>query len=87
MCRSRGRRRDAAPAERPEAAPKAVRDRDVKWFDPAGYARYRDVGVMGLTVDGEEDRSFRGRNSQRDGAFADGLYGAGLRLREWGRYC
>jgi site-specific recombinase XerD len=80
----RGRRRGGTFTERPETAPKAVRDRDVKWFAPAGYARYRDVGLLGLTVDGDEDPSFRGRNSQRDGAFADGLYGTGLRLREWG---
>jgi hypothetical protein len=84
MRRSRGRRRGGTFTERPETAPKAVRDRDVKWFAPAGYARYRDVGLLGLTVDGDDDPSFRGRNSQRDGAFADGLYGTGLRLREWG---
>jgi integrase len=84
MRRSRGRRRGGTFTERPETAPKAVRDQDVKWFAPAGYARYRDVGLLGLTVDGDDDPSFRGRNSQRDGAFADGLYGTGLRLREWG---
>lgn len=84
MRRGRGCRRDGSPAERPATAPVAVRDRDVKWFDPAGYGRYRDVGLLGLTVDGRDDPGFRGRNSQRDAAFADGLYGTGLRLREWG---
>ncbi|MER5867653.1 hypothetical protein [Kitasatospora sp. NPDC002040] len=82
--RGRGRRWDGSVPERPVTAPKATRDRDVKWFDPAGYERYRDVGLLGLTLDGEEDRSWRGRTGQRNGAFADGLYGTGLRLEEWG---
>ena len=79
-----GRRRDGSAAERPVTAPSAVRDRDVKWFDPAGFVRFRDVGLMGFTVDGRDDPGFRGRNGQRDGAFVDGLYGTGLRLQEWG---
>lgn len=84
MRRGRGRRRrDGSPVERAVTAPKATRDRDVKWFDPDGFARYRDVGLQGLTVDGEDDPGFRGRNGQRDGAFIDGLYGTGLRLQEW----
>lgn len=82
--RGRGRRLNGAPVERPETAPAATRDRDVKWFDPAGFARYRDVGLMGFTVDGDDDPSFRGRNPQRDGAFAEGLYRTGLRLEEFG---
>ncbi|MBY6413300.1 hypothetical protein HQ346_16500 [Rhodococcus sp. BP-252] len=69
---------------RPETAPPAVRDRDVKWFDPAGFERYRDLGLMGLDTAGGDRRGARGRNGQRDGAFADGLYGTGLRLQEWG---
>ena len=84
MRRGWGRRRDGFAAERPVTAPSAVRDRDVKWFDPAGFVRFRDVGLMGFTVDGRDDPGFRGRNGQRDGAFADGLYGTGLRLQEWG---
>lgn len=68
----------------PVTSPTGIRDRNVKWFDPDGYRRYRDVGLMGFGVDGGEDPSFRGRNSQRDGAFADALYGTGLRLTEMG---
>ncbi|MGN2638824.1 hypothetical protein ACTD5D_22175 [Nocardia takedensis] len=68
----------------PVTAPAASRDRNVKWFDPDGYRRYRDVGLMGFALDGSEDPGFRGRNSQRDGAFADALYGTGLRLSEMG---
>lgn len=41
MRRGRGRRRDGSPTERPATEPVAVRDRDVKRFDPNGYARYR----------------------------------------------
>ncbi|MFY1677415.1 site-specific integrase [Streptomyces sp. WMMC905] len=66
-----------------EAAPHVVRDRDVKWLDPGGYALWRDVGLRGLDREGREVPRWRGRNSQRDCAFADGLYGTGLRLTEW----
>ncbi|MER6816351.1 site-specific integrase [Spirillospora sp. NPDC000708] len=73
----------AGKVEKVAAAPAAVRDSDVKWFDPQGYARYRDLGLLGLTADGVDDPSWRGRNPQRDAAFAEGLYGTGLRLTEW----
>ena len=55
------------------ARPHCVRDRDVKWLDPGGYRRWRDVGLRGLDVDGREADVWRGRNSQRDCVFADGL--------------
>jgi hypothetical protein len=54
----------------------------IKWLDPSGYHRWKDLGLRGLDTDGREDRSFRGRNEQRDAAFADALYGTGLRLTE-----
>lgn len=63
--------------------PRGVRDRDIKWFDPAGYRRWRDLGLRGHNLDGRADPRWRGRNDQRDVAFADGLYGCGLRLAEW----
>ena len=63
--------------------PRGTRMKDVKWLDPAGYDRWRDLGLRGRHVDGREDRGWRGRNEQRDVAFADGLYGGGLRLTEW----
>lgn len=66
-----------------EATPHVVRQRDVKWLDPSGYACWRDVGLRGLDRSGREVPRWRGRNSQRDCAFADGLYGTGLRLAEW----
>lgn len=65
------------------AGPHVVRGKDVKWLDPAGYARWVDVGLRGLDLSGREIDGWRGRNSQRDCAFVDGLYGTGLRLSEW----
>lgn len=62
---------------------RGARRQAVKWLDPGGYRRWRDLGVRGLGVDGREDRRWRGRNEQRDSAFVDGLYGTGLRLTEW----
>lgn len=66
-----------------EASPHVVRDRDVKWLDPRGYACWRDRGIRGLDRAGRDIPGWRGRTSQRDCAFADGLYGTGLRLAEW----
>ncbi|MGI8680437.1 MAG: site-specific integrase [Jatrophihabitans sp.] len=63
--------------------PHGVRDWRVKWLDPGGYRRWRDVGLRGLGLDGRADAGWRGRSEQRDGAFADGLYGSGLRVSEW----
>jgi len=82
--RGRFRARNGERRQEPETKPSGSRDRDVKWFDPAGYRRYRDVGLLGLNSEGLDDPGFRGRNPQRDGAFADGLFGTGLRLQEWG---
>ncbi|MEU9079110.1 site-specific integrase [Kitasatospora sp. NPDC048538] len=65
------------------AGPVGIRSRDVKWFTPAGYRRWRDIGLRGLGLDGLEDPRWRGRGEQRDGAFADGLFETGLRLSEW----
>jgi hypothetical protein len=63
--------------------PRGVRGQDVKWLDPAGYRRWRDLGIRGLGLDGRPDGLWRGRNEQRDAAFVDGLYSSGLRLTEW----
>lgn len=63
--------------------PSGPRQKDIKWLDPAGYRRWRDLGLRGLDVEGREDPQWRGRNEQRDAAFVDGLYGTGLRLTEW----
>ncbi len=63
--------------------PSGIRSQNVKWLDPAGYRRWRDAGLRGFGLDGLEDPRWRGRNEQRDAAFADGLYETGLRLQEW----
>jgi site-specific recombinase XerD len=39
--------------------------------------------LRGRDLSGRADRSWRGRNEERDAAFADALYGTGLRLTEW----
>lgn len=62
--------------------PHGVRESDIVWLDPAGYRRWRDLGMLGLDLTGLEDRSWRGRNGQRNSAFSDLLYGTGLRLGE-----
>nr|WP_294637960.1 hypothetical protein [uncultured Rhodococcus sp.] len=79
----RGHRPREIATEAYQATPHVVRDRDVKWLDPAGYRRWRDIGLRGLDRRGREAEGSRGRNAQRDSAFADGLYGTGLRLSEW----
>ncbi|MER5627882.1 integrase [Streptosporangium sp. NPDC002544] len=78
----RGRKFDHE-VRRIQAGPHIIRDKDVKWLDPSGYQRWRDMGLRGFDIDGLEDPKWRGRNTQRDSAFADGLYGTGLRLSEW----
>lgn len=65
------------------ASPAGARCRDLKWFTPAGYVRWRDLGLRGFGLDGLEDPAWRGRNEQRDAAFADGLFETGLRVSEW----
>ena len=61
-----------------------VRNADVKWFEPKAYAQWRDIGLGGLLPNGDENLSFRGRNVQRDMAFANALYRTGLRVQECG---
>lgn len=63
--------------------PRAKREASVKWLDPEAVVRWRDVGVRGRDLARRRDRSWRGRNEQRDSVFVDGLYGTGLRLTEW----
>ncbi|MFD7627548.1 site-specific integrase [Streptomyces sp. NPDC059851] len=64
-------------------APRIVKSADVKWMDPGGYTRWRDLGLRGLDLSGRVDPWWRGRNEERDVAFCDGLYGNGLRISEW----
>ncbi|MGW2463111.1 integrase [Streptomyces sp. NPDC001761] len=64
-------------------APEAKRRSDVRWLDPAAVTRWRDLALRGRTVSGQRDRSWRGRNEQRNVAFVNGLYGTGLRVNSW----
>lgn len=66
-----------------DLVPRGARRYRVKWLDPGGYRRWRDLGLGGMSIDGRPNPTFRGRNEQRDCAFAEGLYGSGLRLGEW----
>ncbi|MFJ1936297.1 site-specific integrase [Kitasatospora sp. NPDC088160] len=65
------------------AAPRVSRKENVKWLDPGGYTRWRDLGIRGMDLSGRPDNRWRGRNEQRDATFCDGLYGNGLRVSEW----
>jgi len=69
--------------ETTDLRPTAVRRASVKWLSPGAVARWRNVGIHGLTPDGEERIRWRPRSQSRDAAFVDGLYGSGLRVQEW----
>ncbi|MEW2009035.1 site-specific integrase [Microbacterium sp. NPDC078814] len=69
--------------ESSDLRPTAVRRASVKWLSPGAVVRWRNVGIHGLTADGEERVRWRPRSQSRDAAFVDGLYGSGLRVQEW----
>ena len=72
---TRGRRDPLRPA--------GARRRQVKWLLRPALLQWRDVGLRGYGFDGVRRPGWRGINEDRDMAFVDGLYGTGLRLREW----
>ena len=55
---------------------------EVRWFTPAMYRTWRDVGIRGYLPDGQEDSSFRGRWASRDAAYTDLMIRTGLRNSE-----
>ncbi|MGP4104047.1 hypothetical protein [Nonomuraea sp. KM90] len=63
--------------------PAASSRRQVKWLLRPALTQWRDVGLRGYGFDGLRRSGWRGFNEDRDVAFVDGLYGTGLRLREW----
>lgn len=75
-------RRDGRCVERLEAAARDVRSSNVKWLTPRAARRWRDVGLLGWGADGLRDPSFRGRNGDRNAAYADLLFDSGLRRSE-----
>lgn len=67
----------------PLAEPAGVRDRNVKWLEPAAVRRWIDIGLRGFDTQGfETPHSRMNRTGTRDAAFADFLYGSGLRVSE-----
>lgn len=73
---------NGAQLETPEATAHDVRSTNVKWLTPMAARRWRDVGLLGLTVDGIPDPSFRMRNGDRNAAYSDLLFDSGLRRAE-----
>ena len=63
--------------------PAAARRRQVKWLLRPALEQWRDVGLRGYGFDGLRRPGWNGMNEDRDVAFTEGLYGTGLRLREW----
>jgi integrase len=84
-----GTRAAGAPSEsgyrrrRDPLRPAASSRRQVKWLLRPALTQWRDVGLRGYGFDGLRRSGWRGFNEDRDVAFVDGLYGTGLRLREW----
>lgn len=72
----RGRRDPLRPA--------GSTSRQVKWLLREALEQWRDIGLRGYGFDGVRRPGRQGGfNEDRDTAFIDGLYGTGLRLREW----
>jgi site-specific recombinase XerD len=59
-----------------------VRSSSVKWLTPRAYRLWRDVGLRGYAADLRCDRSWRGRNDDRNAAYSDLLFSSGLRRTE-----
>jgi hypothetical protein len=79
-----GRGLNGVPArEVLEGTPSAIRRADVKWLTPEAFRLWRDLGLRGFTSEGVPADSWIGRTEDRDVAFAEGLFGTGLRLGEW----
>ncbi|WP_237112854.1 site-specific integrase [Mycobacteroides abscessus] len=78
---SRMVREDRQP--RLEASPSGVRRADVKWLTPDAFRLWRDVGLRGFSAEQLPIDSWRGTHEDRNVAFAEGLFGTGLRCAEW----
>lgn len=68
----------------PVARAKDAKNSDVKWLTPRAFKLWRDVGLRGYAADGRRDPSWRGRNDDRNAAYADLLFSSGLRRTEGG---
>ncbi|WP_375424188.1 tyrosine-type recombinase/integrase [uncultured Friedmanniella sp.] len=74
--------RDGQMVQTLDAAAHDVVTADVKWLTPRAWSRWRDVGLLGLDASGLPDGTFRGRNGDRNAAYADLLFDSGLRRTE-----
>ncbi|MCX4793173.1 integrase [Streptomyces sp. NBC_01242] len=63
--------------------PAGSRRRQVKWLLRTALEQWRNIGLRGFDFDGLRRDGWQGFNEDRDCAFVDGLYGTGLRVREW----
>lgn len=66
-----------------EGTPSGIRRADVKWLTPEAFKLWRNIGLRGFTSQGLPSPRWHGQVEDRDVAFAEGLYGTGLRNREW----
>lgn len=64
--------------------PKNLRNNRVKWLTPHAFRQWKDIGLAGYDLSGRRNLQWRGRNEDRNAAFADLLWDSGLRLREGG---
>lgn len=67
---------------RNQAYERAAKRSDVKFMTIEDYRRFRDVGLMGIQIDGTARLGGRDRNGTRNALFADLLITTGLRLEE-----
>jgi site-specific recombinase XerD len=67
---------------RNQAYERVAKRSDVKFITVEDYRRFRDVGLVGLALDGNERPGARDRNGSRNALFADLLITTGLRLEE-----
>jgi hypothetical protein len=74
---------DRARGVRDPIRPAGSTRHQVKWMLRSAFEQWRDIGLRGYGFDGLRRTGWRGGCEDRDAAFADGLYGTGLRLREW----
>lgn len=73
----------AARGPRDPLRPAGSTRRQVKWMLRPAFEQWRDIGLRGYDFDGLRRGGWSGAHEDRDAAFVDGLYGTGLRLREW----
>lgn len=66
-----------------EGTPAGVRRADVKWLTPEAFRLWRNVGLRGFTAEGLPSERWQGLTEDRDVAFAEGLFGTGMRTGEW----